>query len=318
MIETILLGNSNIQTSLSEDCAIFTLPEGASHGKLTAYTAFPGITVLYNTLNTSRQSARFRYASPIISIDHCLTGRIEWSRSNGSFCYLGEQDVQISANEEHDATYGFPVGYYKGITVNFDMLEAPRSLLPLQALFQINLERIYQRFCDHDVPFLLRADESIQHIFSELYTVQDSLRMGYLRLKVLELLLYLSQVDLSRIQAAHPYFQRSVVEQIHRMKEDLCRRPGDRVTLAQLSRQYQLSETTIKRCFRAIYGDSLYSFLKTYRLQKGSVLLRTTDKSILDIALDVGYENPSKFIAAFKKQFGTTPARYRRNQHEEH
>ena len=314
MIETILLGNANSQTSLSEDCAVFTLPEGASHGKLTSYTAFPGITVLYTTLNTRTRSARFRYASPIISIDHCLTGRVEWSRPDGIFCYLGEQDVQISPRERYDASYGFPVGHYKGITVNFDMMEASRSLRPFQSLFQIDLEDIYRRFREHGVPFLLRADESIQHIFSDLYTVQDSLRMGYLRLKVLELLLYLSQVDLSRMQASHPYFQRSVVEKIHRMKADLCRRPGERVTLSQLSQQYHLSETTIKRCFKAIYGDSLYSFLKTYRLQKGSVLLRTTDKSILDIALDVGYENPSKFIAAFKKQFGTTPARYRRDR----
>ena len=318
MIETLFLRNTNFRSSFSEECAIVTLPDGASQGRLTACTAFPGITVMYNTLNIPEQAARFRSASPMISIDHCQNGRVEWSFPDGIFRYLGEQDVLISTLEHYDAIYGFPVGHYKGITVNIDLLEASRSLLPLQSLFQIDLERIYRRFCDHDTPFFLRADESIQRIFSELYTIQDPLRMSKLRLKVLELLLYLSQIDLSCVQTAHPYFQRSVVERIRRMKNDLCRHPREHVTLSQLSKQYHLSETTIKRCFKVIYGDSLYSFFKTCRLQEGAVLLRTTDKSVLEIALDVGYENPSKFIAAFKKQFGTTPARYRREWQGDH
>lgn len=313
MIETITLGNFEAGTALSDDCTVFTLPEGEHFGKLTVYTAFPGITVMYNHFHTDACTASFRYASPIISIDHCRAGRIEWAHANGSFCYLGERDVQISAKEDHISSYGFPTGHYHGITVNFDIQEAQKSLIPFQSLFQIDLMQTYQRFC-RQKDFLLRSDEGIQHIFSELYTVQDACRMGYLRLKVLELLLYLSQLNLSQMQTEHPYFQRSVVEKIHQIKADLCRQPGEHRTLHQLSQQYQLPETTIKRCFKAIYGDSLYAFLKTYRLQTSSELLRTTDKSILEIALDIGYENPSKFISAFKKQFGITPAQYRKQK----
>ena len=41
-------------------------------------------------------------------------------------------------------------------------------------------------------------------------------------------------------------------------------------------------------------------------------LLETTDINILDIAIEIGYENPSKFSIAFKKIFGILPNKYRK------
>ena len=41
------------------------------------------------------------------------------------------------------------------------------------------------------------------------------------------------------------------------------------------------------------------------------MLLISTDKSILEVANEIGYENPSKFSQSFKKYLGILPRKYR-------
>ena len=45
-----------------------------------------------------------------------------------------------------------------------------------------------------------------------------------------------------------------------------------------------------------------------------SVLVTDRKKKIIDVAANVGYDNPSKFAAAFKELFGMSPAEYRNDR----
>ena len=91
--------------------------------------------------------------------------------------------------------------------------------------------------------------------------------------------------------------------------EDLTRH----YTTEQLAKKVDLSPTVLKRGFRQIYGDSLYSYLRHVRLNKALQLLKSTpEKSIGEIANAVGYENQGKFSAAFKDMMGITPLEYRK------
>jgi AraC-like DNA-binding protein len=53
-------------------------------------------------------------------------------------------------------------------------------------------------------------------------------------------------------------------------------------------------------------------YLNDYRIMKASYQLQNTDRKIIDIALEVGFNNLSYFINRFKKTMGVTPARYRK------
>jgi transcriptional regulator GlxA family with amidase domain len=59
-------------------------------------------------------------------------------------------------------------------------------------------------------------------------------------------------------------------------------------------------------------GEAPLAYLARWRLQMGARLLRTTSRKVLDVAGDVGYESEAAFNRAFKRAFGTPPARYRR------
>ncbi|MGN1015155.1 MAG: helix-turn-helix transcriptional regulator [Butyricicoccus sp.] len=311
MIETITLGNFEHITQISDDCALLSMPEGPEVGSMTVYTVFPGITVMYNDFHTDQYTTRFSYTSEMISIDHCREGRIEWERPDGRFCFLGEQDLLLSASETHAGTYGFPTGHYHGITIHFSLEEARNSLNQFQGIFSIDLDHIYHTFCRWRDGLTLRNDEGIRHLFAELYVVQDNSRMSYLRLKVLELLLYLSRLDPDAAQENQMYFQRSLVEKVRCIKQELYQSPSRHPTLGELAKRYQISETAMKKCFKAMYGDSIYAFLKKYRLRSSCGLLLSGNQSITEIAMEVGYENTSKYISAFKKEFGITPAKFR-------
>lgn len=68
------------------------------------------------------------------------------------------------------------------------------------------------------------------------------------------------------------------------------------------------------RLFLAHTGYTVMSYVNRMRCQKAIVLLRNTDKTILDIALEVGYDSHEGFIKAFKKIYDVTPSDYRKQK----
>lgn len=86
---------------------------------------------------------------------------------------------------------------------------------------------------------------------------------------------------------------------------------SDRITLEQLSGIFHVSATTIKNSFKAVYGVSVYSYIRTQKMQMAAQLLRQSDATVLEIAGKFGYENASKFSGAFKAVMGVTPNEYR-------
>lgn len=84
------------------------------------------------------------------------------------------------------------------------------------------------------------------------------------------------------------------------------------VTLEELTAQFGVSGTTLKKHFREDHGMSLYAWFKFQRMQAAAKALRNSHDSILKIAGDYGYENASKFSAAFRDVFGVSPREYRK------
>ena len=65
--------------------------------------------------------------------------------------------------------------------------------------------------------------------------------------------------------------------------------------------------------FKEIYGDTVFGFLLSHRLDHARVLLDAAKLQVNEVAYQIGYSNPSHFIAAFKKKFGITPKKYLMN-----
>ncbi len=82
-------------------------------------------------------------------------------------------------------------------------------------------------------------------------------------------------------------------------------------TLEELATVASYSPYHFHRLFRAITGESVSRYVRRLRLESAANKLRFTTSDITTIALDAGYETPSAFNKAFKKQFGLAPTQFR-------
>ncbi|MFN3514065.1 MAG: AraC family transcriptional regulator [Phenylobacterium sp.] len=88
--------------------------------------------------------------------------------------------------------------------------------------------------------------------------------------------------------------------------------PGAAASLEVLAATSGASLRTQQRLFQAETGLSLEAWRARARMQQAVVSL-SAGASVTQTALDAGYQSPSAFIAAFKRAFGVTPARFRAN-----
>jgi AraC-like DNA-binding protein len=94
----------------------------------------------------------------------------------------------------------------------------------------------------------------------------------------------------------------------------LHRDPARAWTLPELARASGTSRTVLAARFAELMGEPPLAYLARWRLQLGARRLLTTNRKVLQVAYDVGYESEAAFSRAFRRAFGTPPARYRRAQ----
>ncbi len=92
----------------------------------------------------------------------------------------------------------------------------------------------------------------------------------------------------------------------------LHRKPCHPWTLAELAAKAGASRSVIAERFTRFLGEPPLTYLARWRLQLAARFLQTTQKTILQLALDVGYESEAAFNRAFKREFGLPPAKYRK------
>ncbi len=83
-------------------------------------------------------------------------------------------------------------------------------------------------------------------------------------------------------------------------------------SVKQLANLVGLSPYKIQKGFKERTGVTAYQYILKQRMTRGAALIRSTTLSIIDIANEIGYENPSKFSQVFKKRYGQSPLEYRK------
>lgn len=85
-------------------------------------------------------------------------------------------------------------------------------------------------------------------------------------------------------------------------------------SLQKLSRRFYLNEFKLKKGFKARFQNTVFGYLRQKRMEYARDILLQGEFSVLEIATQVGYANPSHFSRAFRETYGMNPGEYRRNQ----
>ena len=83
-------------------------------------------------------------------------------------------------------------------------------------------------------------------------------------------------------------------------------------TISDLARRVGVSRTRLAERFRHFLGESPMAYLARWRLKLGAEILRSSDDSVAEVAVTVGYGSEAAFNRAFKREFDCPPAQFRR------
>ena len=227
------------------------------------------------------------------------------------FCYAAPGDLVIGRADERSETTYFPLKHYHGITVRIDIEKAPGCLSCILDDVTVRPQALAEKFCGSRSCFTARSDASVEHIFSELYSVPEEIKKGYFKIKVLELLLFLSSFNIENDESKDKVFSKSQVALAKEISRFLTENMDRRVTLEQLSDHFHVSGTHIKNIFKGVYGVPLYAYIRTVKMESAAYMLEYTDKTVTEIAGEHGYDNSSKFARAFRDVKGVSPSEYR-------
>lgn len=77
--------------------------------------------------------------------------------------------------------------------------------------------------------------------------------------------------------------------------------------LSQIAVQVTLSESTLKRHFKNVFGKSVYDYYLEKKMEYAKQILSDEPLTVNEIAERLGYEKVSNFIGIFKKRYGVSP-----------
>ena len=225
----------------------------------TVYPVFPGMELMYRDIHA--RSCREERGGPgeRLEIHHCLEGRVEY-RQNGRYFYLAPGDMVVARASSLPQGSRFPTGHYHGIVVVIDPAAAPECLSCILSDVEVRPAALMEKLCPGGAVFAARSSRRVKHVFSELYAVPEDIRKGYLKVKLLELLLFLTTLTPSA-QPAHgcTAAQVTLAEQV---RSCLLEEPDRDVTLRALSDRFGVSEAQVKASFTGVYGMSPAAYVR--------------------------------------------------------
>ncbi|MBE6633935.1 MAG: helix-turn-helix domain-containing protein [Ruminococcaceae bacterium] len=163
---------------------------------------------------------------------------------------------------------------------------------------------------------LNRADPRFSSLCEEMLAVHRAKSEGYpFELKGLVHLFF------GRIFSGNHFFRQAAEAQsskssFGRMKSAIIyiREHYDSpLRLETLAALVDLSPNHFCRSFREITGQTPFTYLQQYRLQKAQYALKTTEMTVTEIAMHCGFHDASYFIRSFRETYGMTPKQFRRS-----
>jgi AraC family transcriptional activator of pyochelin receptor len=211
--------------------------------------------------------------------------------------------------------------------LRFDFAESSQTQEHEELCLEVSRERLCELIGAEELPALLegicKSSESYPfetvsapagafRLLDEMVhcNARGAARQLHLEGKGLELLAtWVDQLETERDAVAR--VSARDIERLEHARRILLSRSTTPPRLPELARLAGLNEAKLKAGFRAHFGETVYGYLRRHRLEEAHRLLLQGRYDVTEVALRVGYANPSKFAAAFKALFGVSPSRLR-------
>lgn len=246
---------------------------------------------------------------------------------------VGERFVQFYFCLKGNVTFHFSNNYNKVLEKNQSFLiYNPEKSLPLQLsvssksqlhLMMVSVTELHHFFHSkvedsflYDTKKVVYEEHSVSNDMKNIFFQLSHIKLNkafedlYFQTKISELiLLYFSARQME--ESTCPYLSNEeLANKISKGKEILLQDLSKNYKISDLAKEINISEYKLKEGFKKIYGNTITQFVLEKKLELGKDELEKNQKKVKEIARELGYENPSHFIDAFKKKYGITPKQY--------
>jgi AraC-like DNA-binding protein len=109
------------------------------------------------------------------------------------------------------------------------------------------------------------------------------------------------------LRAGYGDFDQHVLERLSMVKQIIDRAPHRILNVDDLARVAVMNRTKLRSAFRRVYGTTLSGYRTALMLQRADRALKQAGVSVKQAAHHAGYATASRFIVAYKRQFGVCP-----------
>lgn len=291
---------------------IYTMDKENSNSRMILYHLYPGVDIVLSDFKERYVwSGEWKLKGKVYQISYNCSGVYQAQLRKNEICYASPGNVVIlnSCKKSLDSR------------MTTDGLQGFSILLFPEYFDQTLMKGWFQEF-DFDMNFFLGilpqseqskafpCGEGILGVAEEIYKLLYNHEMGLLKLKLLEFFHKIIKEDI-RIENEQRVFSGEQMEKTRRIKDLIVMDLSKHYTVLDLCRDYGISATIFKQCFKQMFQYPPYEYLRITRMNQAGEYLKYSDKSILEIGRILGYENPSNFTRTFKEIYGVLPSQYR-------
>lgn len=297
----------------------FHMTFGKRQGDVHLYAA-DGFTVVDAKFASGKGSVNWSHENEqsLVEMNFVLEGRLDQSHS-------GLLKKQPYTTGYHNCLYNPNSLEENGLLcgMGFHMISvhlAPSEMKRLLLSYAPELEVLAQNI-EEGRPFLcqtpvLDLPVRIKFILRNLWQspAPAGLKRLYFESVVLQLLCYQCEQLFPLKQMAEPAAVKlSERDKLFHARDILLARLGDPPALSILARECQLNEFSLKKGFKELFGTTVFGFVLQERMKNARYDLYAGEKTISEIAYELGYAHPQHFHRVFKKAFGLTPTEMKRS-----
>ncbi len=140
--------------------------------------------------------------------------------------------------------------------------------------------------------------------------MNDTLSHFYVQIKVEELLYLLFSKLSIREHTSYKNINSADAEKLLLIRNEILSDLGTPPVLSELARIAAMSESKLKRLFKQTFGDTIYNYFQSARMEEAAFLLRQAKRSVSETGYELGFSNLSHFSRLFQRHYGITPKKY--------
>ncbi len=128
-----------------------------------------------------------------------------------------------------------------------------------------------------------------------------------------ELMAWLEKFLLEKIKNVHTMWRPSIRKEVAEAQRYVLTHLGEKISMDAIAKKVGLNPTHFSRVFKLDTGSTFIEYVTRCKMERACELLNQSNLSVIEIADQLGYDNPSYFIKLFRNLMGTSPAEYRKS-----